>query len=114
MPNPDHGNLLRDARNEWPSNVPIGTFDIDLGTVAGYPGATAHLLFVCPQGQRCGVLLGPQHVDRPTADDLCIWGWDGDRDRPTLTPSINCVAEKDGKPTGGCGWHGHITNGSFA
>jgi hypothetical protein len=32
-------------------------------------------------------------------------------EKPTLTPSINCIAEKDGKPTGGCGWHGFITCG---
>ena len=57
------------------------------------------------------MLLGPEFVDRPKEDALCIWKWDGNVERPTLTPSINCVAEKGGKPTGGCGWHGHITNG---
>jgi hypothetical protein len=113
--NPDHGHLIRDTRDEWPDSVPIGTFDIDLcphGIVV-YPGATAHILFVCPKGKRCGVLLGPSPVGREHPDAACIWGWNGDRDKPTLTPSINCLAEKDGKPTGGCGWHGFITNGEF-
>lgn len=113
MSYPDHGNMTRDDRDEWPDDEPIGSFDIDLSPngIGGYPGATAHLLFVCPQGKRCGVLLGPQFVDRPTPDALCIWGWDGNLERPTLTPSINCLAEKDGKPTSGCGWHGFITAG---
>ena len=31
------------------------------------------------------------------------WDWDGNRETPTLTPSINCE--------GHCGWHGHIRNG---
>jgi hypothetical protein len=46
-------------------------------------------------------------------DAACVWGWNGDMEHPTLTPSLNCVAEKDGKPTSGCGWHGFITNGEF-
>lgn len=31
-------------------------------------------------------------------------GWNGDRDAPTITPSIGCEQRR-------CGWHGHITNG---
>lgn len=103
--------MTRDAREAWPTDVPVGTFDIDLCTVARYPGATAHIIFVCPNGRRCGVFLGPRHVDRPADDSHCIWAWNGDRDRPTITPSINCLSEKDGMPTGGCGWHGFITTG---
>ena len=30
------------------------------------------------------------------------WEWNGDRERPTFKPSINCSI---------CGWHGFITNG---
>jgi hypothetical protein len=105
--------MTRDDRDEWPETVPVGTFAIDPGTIAGYPGVTAHLMFVCPNGRRCGVLVGPVAVSRPTPDQLSVWGWNGDQDRPTLTPSINCLAEKDGKPAGGCGWHGFITNGAI-
>lgn len=111
MSNPDHGNMNRDERDVWPDDVPVGSFDIELGGVEGYPAATAHLLFVCPNGHRCAVLIGPQFAGRPTPDALCVWGWNGDRDKPTLTPSINCITEKDGEPTGGCGWHGFITDG---
>ena len=109
------GHLMRlDEREDWPADVPVGTFDITPCTVALYPSATAHILFVCPNNRRCGVFLGPRHVDRPAADGHCIWAWDGDRERPTITPSINCLAEKDGQPAGGCGWHGYITNGGIA
>lgn len=108
--NPILGNMNRDARDEWSSDEPVGSFDITLGSPEGY-AATAHILFVCPNGKRCSVLLGPAFVDRSAPDRLCVWQWDGNIERPTITPSINCIAEKDGEPTGGCGWHGFITNG---
>ena len=106
--------LRRDDRDVWPDDVQVGTFQIEDGGVQGYPGATAHILFVCPKGQRCAVLLGPTHVPRPAPDALCVWAWNGDKDRPSITPSIDCVAVKDGEPTAGCGWHGYITDGRFA
>lgn len=110
---PDHGDMIRDDRDEWPADEPIGSFDIEVNPkgIVGYPGATGHMLFVCPNGKRCGVLIGPSPVGRAHPDGLCIWGWDGNLERPTLTPSLNCIAEKDGKPTSGCGWHGLITRG---
>lgn len=110
----EHGNMQRDSRDEWPDDEPIGSFDIEAGpnrSVEGYPGATGHIMFVCPNGHRCAVLVGPQPVPRPSPDACYVWGWDGNTEKPTLTPSIDCIAEKDGKPTGGCGWHGHITAG---
>jgi hypothetical protein len=111
QPDAEHGNMHRDDRDEWPADVTIGTFDIEPCKPQGYPRVTHHILFVCPNGRRCGVLLGPEHVDRPSADALCIWKWDGNLERPSITPSINCLSEKDGKPAGGCGWHGYITEG---
>lgn len=110
---PEHGEMVRDVRDEWPEDEPVGSFDIETNPhgIKGYPGATGHLMFVCPNGKRCGVLIGPAPVPKPNPNALAIWGWDGNADKPTLTPSINCIAEKDGKPTGGCGWHGFITLG---
>lgn len=110
------GSMVRNENDEWPKDSPIGTFDIALKPlgVGDHPGVTAHIQFVCPHGKRCGVFLAPTFIPRP-ADDKCnAWAWDGNVDQPTITPSINCIAEKDGKPTGGCGWHGFITNGRFA
>lgn len=108
--------MNRDIRDEWPKDVPIGTFDIQpFNCPSEYPGATAHILFVCPNGKRCGVLLGPQSVPRPSPDKCHTWAWDGNSDTPTIKPSINCVTQTDdGKPAGGCGWHGFITNGEIA
>ncbi len=34
-------------------------------------------------------------------DGRAQWDWDGDRERPTFAPSINCT---------GC-WHGYIRGG---
>lgn len=102
--------MIRDDRDVWPADVPTGTFDIENGTIAGY-AATAHMIFVCPNQRRCTILLGPQNVNRSAPDRLCVWKWDGNENEPTITPSINCIAEKDGKPTGSCGWHGFITDG---
>lgn len=115
---PDFG-MHRDERDEWPDEDPNtpgvqrmpGKFDVSLNGVEGYPQATGHLTFVCPGGRVCNVLIGPTAVPRSGEDRLGIWGWNGDAERPTLSPSINCLAEKDGKPTGGCGWHGFIQNG---
>lgn len=109
--NPEPGNMTRDPRDEWPADEPVGSFDIELGGVQGYPGVTAHMIFVCPNGQRCGILLAPNPIERSAPDRSYVWGWDGNIDKPTLRPSINCIAEKEGRPTGGCGWHGFITNG---
>lgn len=106
-------NMCRDKRDVWPDDVPVGTFDIEVGGMQGYPDCTAHIQFICPNNRHCAVLLGPRHVNRPTPESLCIWGWDGNFDSPTITPSINCLSEKDGKPAGGCGWHGFITNGTI-
>jgi hypothetical protein len=109
----EHGDMVRDPRDEWPDGEPVGSFDIDPCPhgIQGYPGATGHMIFVCPSGKRCGVLVGPQPVPKPNPNSLAVWGWDGNLERPTLTPSINCIAEKDGKPTGGCGWHGFVALG---
>lgn len=105
------GTMVRDERDAWPADASVGTFDMTTHGVEGYPACTAHILFVCPNKHRCAVLLGPTFVPRPAEGELNIWGWDGNTEHPTITPSINCIAEKDGKPTGGCGWHGFITGG---
>ena len=58
------------------------------------------IVFACPNqpGQTCGVPLAPMKLPNGAS-----WTWDGDKAKPTLTPSINCV--------GGCGWHGWVKKG---
>ena len=109
------GDMILNDHYEWPNDVPIGTFSImPFSCPSEYPKATAHILFVCPRGKRCGLLLGSESVSRPTENKCHIWAWDGNRERPTIMPSINCISEKDGKPTGCCGWHGFITAGKMS
>ena len=60
------------------------------------------LHFVCPCG--CGDVLGvafenPQGCNGPT------WRWNGDREKPSTTPSIRRI--------GGCEWHWYLTDGVF-
>lgn len=52
------------------------------------PHTAAHGIKRDPQGQNGG---------RPQ------WDWDGNRENPTLSPSINCE--------GHCGWHGYVRGG---
>lgn len=71
------------------------------------PGKEEVVWFRCPKsGRRCGPLVirgrthlkhDPQNKNGGTAQ----WGWDGNRNKPTLTPSVNCS---------GC-WHGYIRAG---
>ena len=56
--------------------------------------------FKCPKGQgECVIALRPLQKNGVGAS----WEWDGNRESPTIRPSINC--EKV------CGWHGHIIAG---
>lgn len=63
--------------------------------------------FRCPlRGHRCEglVIAGRTELKRdPQGQNggIAQWDWDGNRDKPTFRPSINC---------GGC-WHGFIENG---
>ena len=93
--------MRRNRSEEWPDDAPPGTFDIE---TTG--GGNRRLTFVCPNGRTCAVMLRPC-----TLESVNAWEFSGSEDAPTLMPSINCIAEKDGKPTGGCGWHGFILQG---
>ena len=80
------------------------------------PRVPAFFSFDCPlhKGQKCGFLrLADGPADKP---DHPKWVWNGDRECPTLTPSINCLAHNPAnlaEKYGGCGWHGFITNGEY-
>lgn len=72
------------------------TFLFDDEEVDGVP---MHLYFRCPNhNRRCAVALRP--TKQPNGHS---WQWNGDREKPTLEPSVNCV---------GC-WHGRIRNGEL-
>ena len=72
------------------------------------PGEEQLFGFACPShaGRTCEGLFiagktGLKHDGQNQNDGVAQWNWDGNRDSPTFTPSINCV---------GC-WHGYIRNG---
>ena len=58
------------------------------------------ILFTCPCGCKT-VRTVP--VKRSNAGPE--WLWDGDRLKPTLTPSIQIIGE--------CRWHGYLTKGEW-
>lgn len=64
------------------------------------PSKVAGLLFICPCG--CGSLgfLSIRKIDEHPS-----WVWNGDREKPTMTPSI--------QKTTPCRWHGYLTDGVF-
>lgn len=87
----------------------VAVADIDL---AGHiPGAfeirdlrptydSLGMAFICP----CGCGSESYMPMREGASDSFHWGWDGNRDLPTLTPSVF----QKGMP---CQWHGYLVAG---
>lgn len=63
------------------------------------------LNFVCPCG--CGSVGGVsvRKDENDRGGNHPIWGWNENKEQPTIQPSIKFV--------GGCGWHGFLTNGIF-
>jgi hypothetical protein len=57
------------------------------------------LFFQCP----CGCKTMAQVAI--SLDDSNAWMWDGNEERPTITPGISII--------GGCRWYGRLTNGIF-
>lgn len=66
---------------------------------AGHGG----MIFVCPCG--CGSPRCITFRGTPNPDNHPTWEWDGNEDKPTLTPSL--------LSTTGCKWHGFLTEGEF-
>lgn len=50
---------------------------------------------------KCSIALRPSQTNYVGAS----WQWDGHREAPTITPSINCEQI--------CGWHGWLEQGKF-
>lgn len=60
------------------------------------------LVFACPDG--CGdVTAVPVSSPDRASEAATSWTWDGNREAPTLTPSINRLD--------GCRWHGFLKAG---
>lgn len=88
----------------------------------GWPGAFCYtgegpgsfpggIVFACPCG--CGDVSGIPIGTDPAALGPA-WLWDGNREAPTLTPSLlkSGGTPRPGRPAG-CGWHGWLRAGEF-
>lgn len=98
---------LRRTGGEWPDHVPAGQFKF----YSSSDNDRAGMLFGCPCG--CGQMMSVA-IRRGSADGDRTWGWDGNENAPTLTPSILIYQMEEG--TGrriGEHWHGFLTNGEF-
>ncbi len=73
------------------------TFFQDINDPLDAPMRGMH--FACPQ---CAQITGLRFVGARYEDGF--WRWDGNRDKPTLTPSI---IHRN------CGWHGYLTAGQW-
>lgn len=67
-------------------------------------GSVKTLIFRCPRLDRnCSI-----HIKNGNAEPIGhVFGWNGNIEKPTITPSIGC----DDAPR--CGWHGNIANGEI-
>lgn len=79
-----------------------GDFRYIFEMVAGQ-AQPSHIIFVNPACRfgSCQIPIKPGEPDQAGHR----WGWDGNLECPTITPSIGCDHR--------CGWHGHITNGEI-
>lgn len=69
----------------------------------GEPGR-AMLSFVCPCG--CGSVHRVNAFTDEAAAKAHGWHWNGNREKPTLKPSLQLHSD--------CKWHGFLTDGVFA
>lgn len=88
-------------------HVPAGYFTF----CDGYDGTRdVSILHGCPCG--CGV-LGAISLKRYGNSERPVWQWDGNREKPTLTPSILIYQLDENGNVTGEHWHGYLTEGVF-
>lgn len=72
--------------------------------------------FKCPCG--CGAVHGAGLTTRPkdwNEGKDTRWQWDGNKEKPTLSPSLGLHRSRDGQTVGAYGyhWHGFLRAGIF-
>lgn len=83
----------------------------------GFDGGPYGMNFLCPCG--CGAMHGASFDNVPpealTRFKQGGWHWNGDRERPTITPSLGCYPTHHDQSVGkdGYHWHGYLKNGVF-
>lgn len=78
--------------------------DLQPGTahIHTYEGGNHVLFFICP----CGCARANQLAIYTEGQQAHGWKWEGNREQPTLTPSIAMVKRT-------CQWHGFLKAGVF-
>lgn len=71
-----------------------------VGNFTQYWGGNTIFFFMCPCGCKLANQLAVYKGEKGHG-----WKWNGDRQRPTLHPSI--------AQTSRCGWHGHLVQGEW-
>jgi len=77
-------------------------------------GVTTSIVLSCPN-------CGARHAVGVKPGDPRGWSWNGDRERPTLTPSIffssghvpHGLSDDRTDEQKACRWHGYLTNGKW-
>lgn len=89
--------------------VPAGHFHFYVSRDVADGTEPAGILFGCPCG--CGamnsVAFRASRAGRPS------WNWDGNREKPTLSPSINILQFDEAGNRTGEHWHGWLRDGVF-
>lgn len=69
--------------------------------------------FKCPCG--CGAVHGVGFDNRPAVWPGPRWKWNGDKEKPTLDPSLGLGKSRDDQTKGpdGYHWHGYLKAGIF-
>lgn len=88
--------MRRNTAEVWDPYVP-GDFDWHVTE------STRMLVFIDPVGHYIGVHVQPGTIEAPGTGPL--WQWDGNEDKPTLTPSVLNLAPG--------GWHGWVRGGEL-
>lgn len=80
----------------------------------GYDGTKdVDLLFGCPCPCGCGELRAVTINPLRSGSRRPVWTWDGNREAPTLAPSILiCQLDERGRPVGEH-WHGFLVAGHW-
>lgn len=69
----------------------------------------AGMLFGCP----CGCGMTHSAAFRSTNPNRPTWGFNGDKEKPTLTPSLNVLQTDEAGNRTGEHWHGWLRDGVF-
>lgn len=97
--------------DKFVTEAPAGAFRYT--TLYGEPddAPPSGMNFKCPCG--CGSIHGARF--RSVEPSAAVWTWDGNREKPTVAPSLGLHPSHEGHSVGADGyhWHGFLKAGVF-